>query len=122
VPSLHTAAAAALSAARRAGGVAITIRRGSSEEPATATLAKTVFTDKSDGSSTRALQRVETRDYMLPAAEYLVDGDPATPAAGDQIVQAGRTYEVVSVNGEPCYRSADPGDVWLRVHTTLVDY
>jgi hypothetical protein len=114
--------AAALSAVRRARGVDVAIVRAASEAGTTAIVGKTVFTDKSDGQAARSVQRIETRDYLLPAADYLVDGAAAKPAAGDQIQENGRTYEAVSVFGEPCYRYATTSQTWLRVHTTLVDY
>lgn len=122
MPALHDAATAALKAVRGVAGKAVTIVRGDSEAEATATIGKTVFVDKADAAAARAVHWTETRDFIVLATDYLVDGEPATPAVGDQVREDGRTYEAVSVYGEPCYRFADPAQTWLRVHTTLVDF
>jgi hypothetical protein len=120
MPTNHSAAA--LSIVRRAKGVAVTIVRADSEWETTATPGKTIFEDKRPSEAGRSVQRTETRDFLLPASEYLVDGEAATPAAGDRVNEAARSYEVVSVYGEPPFRFVDLEQTWLRVHTQLVDY
>ena len=55
--------------------------------------------------------RIETRDFIVPK-EYL----PLEPQAGDEIEFLGRTYEVLSPAGEPCWRWSDAFHTAYRIH------
>jgi len=121
VPAFQNAAAAALAAVRRLAGVSATLKRGASAQAITATVGKTVFKAEAAAQGPASIRDTQARDYLLPAAEYLVDGVAVLPQLGDQIVEGAATFEVVSLDSEPPYRFADPGRTWLRVHTTLVD-
>ena len=81
------------------GGEARTIR---------AVVGRTVFRAMDvDGVWTR----IETRDFIVPK-EYL----PLEPQAGDEIEFLGRTYEVLSPAGEPCWRWSDAFHTAYRIH------
>lgn len=92
----------------------VTYRRGASSSQVAATVGKTVF-DLDDGAG--ALLRVESRDYLILAADLAV----STPQAGDQIVDQGVVYEVASFGSEPAWRYSDPYRRALRIHTKQVD-
>ena len=86
-----------------------------------ATIGKTEF-EIDDGSG--VLQRVESRDYLIPTAELRLGSVRALPVVGDRIreTQGSRTfvYEVLAPGTEPHYRYSDPFRTLLRIHTKLV--
>jgi len=65
-----------------------------------------------------------TRDFLVAAAELILGGEAAAPAAGDRIREdaGGETavYEVLSVGGRPCWRYEDAHRNTVRVHTKHV--
>lgn len=69
-------------------------------------------------------KRIETRDFLVAAEELVIGGVPVEPVIGDRIQEtvAGDriTYEVVSVNNEPCFRWSDPGRTQLRIHSLRI--
>lgn len=68
-------------------------------------------------------------DFLIPAADLILDGTAITPERGDRIVVAegegdaaeSETYEVLPYGDEPCWRWADPHRSAVRVHTKHVD-
>ena len=75
-----------------------------------------------DGSG--VLQRIESRDYLIPAGDLRLGGVQTLPVVGDRIreTQGGRTFvcEVLAPGKEPHYRYSDPFRTLLRIHTKLV--
>lgn len=103
VNSLRSAQASHLS-------VPIVYRRiGGMEKSAQAILGKTVFRSQNDYG---AWVRTEARDFIVLAADL-----PDPPSPGDEIVYAGRTYEVLAPNDEPVWRWSDPWYTARRIHT-----
>lgn len=72
------------------------------------------FSDE-DGLS----QRVSTVDWLFDKSAIGFD-----PRKGDRIQETLNetvyTYEVTSINNEPCWESHDPGQSQIRVHTQLI--
>ena len=100
----------------------VTYQRGRRSVAVAATVGRTVF-ELDDG--TGAVLKVESRDYLILAADLVLDGQRVLPAKGDRISESqdGQTfvYEVVSVGDEPCWRYSDPYRKTLRVHSTQVE-
>jgi len=103
-------------------GVSITYsRRGLQSATLTASVGRTVFRlDDEFGP-----QREVTRDYLLPAADLVLDSVAVTPERGDRISETGpdgqtRVYEVLGPGGEPPWRYSDHYQVGLRIHTREV--
>ena len=73
--------------------------------------------ERSDGSIVRS----ETRDWIVTAADLLLDGAAFEPAAGDEVraTVGGQavTYTVVSPAGEPCWQWEDGAHVTIRLRT-----
>ena len=71
-----------------------------------------------------AVVRVQTRDYLIKAADLILGGSPALPQPGDRIHETDGdvtfVYEVLSPGTEPCWRYSDPHRQLLRVHTKQV--
>ena len=84
---------------RPLGGEALSIK---------AVVGRTVFRSTDESG---IWTRVETRDFIVPK-EYL----PLEPQAGDEIEFLGRTYEVLSPAGEPCWRWSDAFHTAYRIH------
>ncbi len=67
--------------------------------------------------------RVESRDFIVAAADLVLDGATTTPRRGDAIVvtegAVQRRYEVMTL-GDSHYRPCDPFGKQIRIHTKLV--
>lgn len=100
----------------------VVYRRGT----ASVTLAATI--GSSDGSVSLdygARERWESRDYLVRAADLVLEDEVALPAVGDLIVETdgGKefTYQVLQPSvEEPAYRYTDGHRIRLRIHTKLV--
>lgn len=95
--------------------------RGIESVPVKATIGKTEFAIE-DGSG--AILRIQSRDFLIQAADLEFGGVPVLPVAGDQIreTHGSRTfvYEVMAPGSEPHYRFSDPFRKLLRIHTKHV--
>ena len=96
-------------------------RRGEESLEVAATVGRTVF-EIDDGYG--AIERFESRDFLIAAAELSVNGQPFEPATGDLIAetvgQQTLVYEVLAPGKEPCWRYSDPQRRMMRIHTTFV--
>jgi hypothetical protein len=67
--------------------------------------------------------REEIVDFLVTAADLVIDGAAVLPKRGDAIRYTDgaveKTYEVMTV-GEGHYRPADPFGTMLRIHTKLI--
>ncbi|MCL2645615.1 MAG: hypothetical protein FWD61_01255 [Phycisphaerales bacterium] len=96
---------------------------GTVEVPAT--IGTTVFQIDDGGG---ALLRIESRDYLILAADLMIGGTPIVPRRGDRIRETSGTgggqvfvYEVVGPGDEPCWRWSDAYRQTLRIHTKQID-
>ena len=98
--------------------VDVVYERGAEEVPVKATIGKTEF-ELDDGSG--VVVRIQSRDYLIHAADLQLSGSPTLPIAGDRIreTQGDKTfvYEVMAPGNEPHYRYSDPFRKALRIHT-----
>jgi hypothetical protein len=87
-----------------------------------ATIGQTIF-QIDDGAG--ALLRVESRDYLILAADLVLGGSPVLPQRGDRIRETdGPTtyiYEVMAPGEEPHWRYSDAYRRTLRIHTKQID-
>ncbi len=87
-----------------------------------ATIGTTVF-QVDDGAG--ALLRIESRDYLIRAADLVLACNAILPKRGDRIRETSGTqvivYEVVAPGDEPCWRWSDAYRQTLRIHTKQVD-
>lgn len=100
---------------------AVTYFRGASSVTLQATIGKTVF-DQQDQFG--AVQRTESRDFLVRAVDLVLGGQETLPQQGDRIVESGGApsllYEVVSIGAEPPFRFSDPERTTLRIHTKFI--
>ncbi|TVQ33884.1 MAG: hypothetical protein EA376_01230 [Phycisphaeraceae bacterium] len=90
-----------------------------------ATVGRTIF-DQQDQFG--VIHRSEMRDYLVRAANLVLDGEQATPRAGDRVRENvdGRVlvYEVMAPGAqggnEPPFRFSDPFRRTLRIHTKFI--
>jgi len=99
----------------------VTYQRDTSTAEIDATIGRTEFeVDNGHG----VLEHVASRDYLIPAADLVLDGSQTLPQAGDRIreTDANQTfvYEVMAPADEPPWRYSDPYRKTLRVHTKHV--
>jgi len=99
----------------------VTYERGAEQVPVKATIGKTEF-DLDDGSG--VVVRVQSRDFLIQAADLVLGGIESLPVAGDLIRETQGTktfvYEVMAPGEEPHYRFSDPFRKLLRIHTKHV--
>ncbi len=100
----------------------VTYKRGADSVEVNATIGRTAF-EVSAGYG--VLEKFESRDFLVNAADLVLASAPTLPERGDQVqeVQDGNTYvyEVMAPGKEPHYRFSDPYRQTLRIHTKLVD-
>jgi len=92
--------------------------RGASTVEVQATIGRTVFEQADDFG---IVTKTESRDYLIRAADLVLDGQVTLPKRGDQIRESDGTttfvYEVLSPGDEPVFRYSDPYRKALRIHT-----
>jgi len=92
-------------------------RSGESVEVA-ATVGKTVF-EIDDGYG--AVERFESRDFLIRSADLVLGGAETLPQPGDRIKETAGAklvlYEVMAPGKEPCWRWSDPFRTSMRIHT-----
>jgi len=96
--------------------IPIIYRRGENAVELPATVGKTVFKVSDDYGR---FQYIESRDYLIHAANLVLDGQTVLPEAGDEIEENGFVYEVMAPNGEPEWRYSDSYRQCYRIHTKL---
>ena len=93
-------------------------RRGTDEKEVQATSSKTEFEQADDAG---LIHRVESRDFLVRAADLDLGDGPILPRAGDQMRETVGTavfvYEVSAPGGQPPWRYSDPYRRVLRIHT-----
>ncbi len=108
----------ALRTAREMRGTPIVYRRGLHGVNLVAIVGQTPV-ERDDGHGT--IVRSQVRDYLIEAADLVLDGQRVEPAKGDQIEETvGNTritYEVLPLGKEPPWRFSGPGRDQYRIHT-----
>ena len=97
-------------------------QRGTDDIEVLATIGTTTFqVDDGDG----AMLRVESRDYLILAADLMIGETPILPKRGDRIREASGgqvfVYEVMAPGDEPCWRWSDAYRQTMRIHTKQVE-
>jgi hypothetical protein len=99
----------------------VTYCRGADCVTVPATVGKTIFQIARDLGP---FERIESRDYLVTAAELVLQANPILPSRGDRIreEQDGKVYvyEVIAPGSEPCWRWSDDYRRTLRIHTKLI--
>jgi hypothetical protein len=102
----------------------VVYRRGTDEKEVQATIGRTQFEQADEAG---LIHRVESRDFLIRAADLDLGAGPITPRAGDQVrEQVGGVggqvlvYEVNAPGGQPPWRYSDPYRRVMRVHTKFV--
>lgn len=101
---------------------AVVYQRGTDTVEVLATIGTTTF-NVDDGGG--ALLRIESRDYLILAADLMIGETPILPKRGDRIREISGdqvfVYEVVGPGDEPCWRWSDGYRQTLRIHTKQID-
>jgi hypothetical protein len=100
----------------------VTYVRGDKSVALSATVGKTTF-EVDDGYG--VLVRHESRDFLILAADLVLNDTSVLPQRGDRIreTQGATTfiYEVTAPGKEPCWRYSDPYRKTLRIHTMQIE-
>ncbi|CAN5409543.1 hypothetical protein BH11PLA2_BH11PLA2_34570 [soil metagenome] len=110
-----------LATIRGIAGSQVTYKRGAQQVALSATVGTTQITFvAADGTQVQ----VQSRDYLLAAADLVLGSVAVLPRPGDLIVEviAGQTctHQVLDMKGEPSYRFSDAGRTSLRIHTKQI--
>jgi len=100
----------------------VVYQRGAVMVEVLATIGRTVFeTDNGYG----VVEKTESRDFLISAADLVLGSLETLPQRGDRIreTQGAATfvYEVMAPGQQPHWRYSDPGRQTLRIHTKHVD-
>ena len=99
----------------------VTYQRGGNEVELAATIGRTVF-EQDDHAG--GLTRIESRDFLIRAADLILAAETTLPQPGDRIIEtdaiATYTYEVLAPGSEPPWRYSDVNRLTLRIHTKQV--
>ena len=100
---------------------AVSYHRGGESVELDATVGQTIFEVEREFG----LERVESRDFLIRAADLLIGAAVVEPQAGDRIKETVGAdvlvFEVIAPGAEPPWRYSDPGRKTLRIHTKRVD-
>jgi hypothetical protein len=96
----------------------VTYQRGNNTVDVQATIGRTIFrTDDGYGAAVRT----ESRDFLITAADLVIDGAAVLPERGDQIRETVDAqvfiYEVLAPGDEQHFRYSDQYRRTLRIHT-----
>jgi hypothetical protein len=96
--------------------------RDDSQVDVLATIGKTVFETTGEYG---VVERTESRDFLVLAADLILDGQVLLPERGDRLCETQGTttfvYEVMAPGREPHWRYSDPYRTTLRIHTKQTD-
>ncbi|MEW4530215.1 hypothetical protein [Maioricimonas sp. JC845] len=99
----------------------VTYRRGAESVDVAASIGRTEF-EVDDGYGVR--QTIESRDYLVLAANLVLSGMQTLPERGDRIEETSAAtrfvYEVLAPGQEPAWRYSDPYRLTLRIHTKQI--
>ena len=100
----------------------VSYTRGETCVEVQATIGKTDF---EVDNGTGILQRIESRDFLILAADLVLAGQAIEPQRGDRIRETSGDkvyiYEVLAPENEDCWRHSDPFKKTLRIYTKQVD-
>jgi hypothetical protein len=96
----------------------VVYKRGSEAKEVQATVGRTEFEQADEAG---LIHRVESRDFLIRAADLDLGAGPIQPKAGDQVREHVGTqvfvYEVNAPGGQPPFRYSDPYRRTFRIHT-----
>jgi len=99
----------------------VTYQRGTNSVEVKATIGRTIFEQADDFG---VIQKTESRDFLVLAADLVLNGERVLPKAGDRIREVqgdqGFVYEVMAPGTEPPFRYSDAYRQTVRIHTKHV--
>ena len=120
--AMDRAVAGAQAALRRSHGQLVTYGRGESTVEIQALEGRSEVQAVNEGG---VVLNVEARDWLIAAADLVLDDAAVEPLGGDTITvsrpdEKRHVYEVMPVGTEACFRPSDGDGVTLRIHTKEV--
>ena len=100
----------------------VVYHRGTQSVAVQATIGRTLL-KLDDGYGGVRMQWTD-RDFLIPAADLVLNGSTITPQGGDRITETAglntSTFEVMAYGSEPPWRYSDPFGKLLRIHTKFI--
>ena len=102
-------------------GVTLTYTRGANSVAITGTVS---LHEYQVADAEGIITVVNSRDYIVHAADLIISGAEITPRAGDRIAETidstVNTFEVMSIDGTRAFEPVDPDNVLLKIHTKRI--
>ncbi|MEZ6233415.1 MAG: hypothetical protein R3B68_04425 [Phycisphaerales bacterium] len=99
----------------------VVYERGAAQVELSATIGRTEFEQADEAG---LIHRIESRDFLVRAADLDLGDGPTLPKAGDRVRETVGSrvfvYEVNAPGGQPPWRFSDPYRKALRIHTKLI--
>ena len=95
----------------------VTYSRDADSVQIAAAIGQTTFEVQNDYG---VMEKWESRDFLVTAADLVLAGVQIVPERGDRITDDGNVYEVLSPGKEDVFRKSDQFGVTLRIHTKQV--
>jgi hypothetical protein len=92
----------------------VTYRRGTATAEVLATIGKTRYEVDDEAGMKVGTHLV---DFLITATDLVIAGTAVIPKLGDEIDYDGKTYSVLHIPGEGCWRWSDPHGNTYRIHT-----
>lgn len=100
----------------------VTYARGSDAVDVPATLGRKLL-KLDDGMGGIRIEWTDM-DFLIPAADLVMDGVPLVPQRGDRVFLIAaydvQEFEVFPFGNEPAWRWSDPNQSMYRIHTKLI--
>lgn len=120
---VERALAVAVAAQKRVNGVSVRYRRGPGQVSGTIT-AIVGETEYEDVDEQGIVISGKSRDYLIAAADLVINDIAVTPQNGDEILETVGSqtfvYEVSRIPGGKHFRPSDPYGTTLRIHVKLM--
>jgi hypothetical protein len=116
---LKQAVAGAMRAQNAFAGETVTYSRGLSPSSSVVLTAIPTLHEYTIDEGQAVLTVFESHDWLIDVAALVIDGTAAEPAAGDQVVLGGLTYQVVAPGGMAAYGLEADGRRY-RVHSQRI--
>lgn len=100
--------------ARRVNSTSITITRGLDSVDLSVIPGETAYESERDGE---AIYNFNSRDFLILASEFILDGSVTTPQRGDVVTEGSTTFQSLGRGSDQNWEYTDPTKTVIRLRT-----
>ncbi len=97
---------------------AVTYSRGGDSVSLLATIGNTEFEHVDEYG---VVHKIESRDYLIIAADLVLDESEVLPATGDKVTDGDSVYEVSPMGTDAPYKFVGGHTIQIRIHTKRIN-